>query len=228
MTAFLGFPADATRFLAELAADNSVEFFEANKQRWHGSLLDPGRALVDALGPRLRALDPEVNWAAKVNGSIFTIRRDTRFSSDKRPYKEELGLRFWHGDDRKACRPSFHMRVTENFVGFGAGVWNFEPAELVRFRAAVADDSHGPRLEEAMEGLRHNHCAWQRNEYKRVPAPYAKDHPRGDLLRQRGLAVGLDLPLPPELAGPEFVDLCVAQFAKLAPVHQWLAGALRP
>lgn len=226
MTGFAGFPADAPIFLAELGANNDTAWFEQHKARWQDGLLEPGRLFVDALGPRLRALDPFVQWSAKVNGSIFTVRRDTRFSNDPRPYKEELGLRFWHGEDRKACRPSFHMRVTSHGVGFGAGVWAFEPPELAQFRKGVADDVRGPQLAKAIAGLAHNTCNWQKDCYKKVPAPWPQDHPRQELLRQRGMSVSLDVPLPPELHDARFVDFCAAQFAKLAPVQKWLAEAL--
>ncbi len=226
MCGFRGIPADGIAFLRDLGRDNSDDFFQAHKARWQQGLLEPGRALVEALGPQLRALDPEIQWSPKVNGSLFTVRRDTRFSKDKRPYKEELGLRFWHGPDRKACRSTLHMRVTADYVGFGAGVWNFEPAELLRYRAAVADDARGPVLADAVEGLRMNSCGWQKNEYKRVPSPYPADHPREELLRQRGLAVGFDVPHPQSLGTPEFAAFCAEQFAKLAPLHQWLNAAL--
>ncbi len=226
MSSFQGFPADAPAFLADLGANNTVDFFAANEARWHGSLLEPGRLLVDALGPRLQEIDPQLQFSAKVNGSLFTIRRDTRFSNDKRPYKEELGLKFWHGDNRKACQSTLHMRITSTFVGFGAGVWTFEPAELLTYRAAVADDVLGPELVAAMAGLQQSQCVWQKDAYKKVPAPYPVDHPRQDLLRLRGLAVGFDAPLPASLHDASFVDFCVQQFERIAPVHLWLAQAL--
>ena len=59
-------------------------------------------------------------------------------------------------------------------------------------------------------------------ELKRVPAPYDKDHPRGDLLRRKGLAAWLD-GLPMETAyGEDGPENCVREFARLEPVFAWL------
>jgi uncharacterized protein (DUF2461 family) len=43
--------------------------------------------LVDAAGEALAEIAPAVEAQPRVNGSIFRINRDVRFSKDKRPYK---------------------------------------------------------------------------------------------------------------------------------------------
>ena len=85
MTPQFAFPAETLEFLAELGHHNSKSWFDANRQRYEAAYLDPARAFVDAVGPPLRELVPGISTEARVNGSIFRINHDTRFSKDKIP-----------------------------------------------------------------------------------------------------------------------------------------------
>jgi uncharacterized protein (DUF2461 family) len=52
MSAAGSFPPDTASFLADLAANNSREWFEANRARYEAAYVAPGRAFVEAVGPR--------------------------------------------------------------------------------------------------------------------------------------------------------------------------------
>ena len=56
----------------------------------------PAKAFVEAIGPGLRKISKTVNAEPKVNGSIFRINRDVRFSKDKSPYKTHVAAHFRH------------------------------------------------------------------------------------------------------------------------------------
>jgi hypothetical protein len=56
-----------------------------------------------------------------------------------------------------------------------------------------------------------------------VPAPYAKDHPRGDLLRQKGLSVWFDKS-PQDIKKGGLTETIMTAFSDLLPVQ----SALRP
>jgi hypothetical protein len=62
-----------------------------------------------------------------------------------------------------------------------------------------------------------------REQWKRVPAPYAADHPRGELLRYGGLVAGMRVDVPAELFTPAFPDWCLERFRPLRPVQKWVA-----
>ena len=223
MSPFSGFPADTLPFLSDLAENNQQDWFLANKTRYQAALVAPGKAFVEAMGPALQELDPDLNAVPKVNGSIFRINRDIRFAADKRPYKEEAGFRFWHGPDRKANVSGLMMRIKPGFVGLAAGIWAFDKDVRAAFREAVADDARGTVLAEAIANLGVNGCTFTAPKLKRVPKPWTQDHPRADLLKLNGLVVGIDIaPAPDALHGPEFVGWCADQFEQMLPVHEWL------
>src|SRR3546814_1379392 len=53
--------------------------------------------------------------------SLFRLQRDTRFASDKSPYKGWQGARLFHYRRRELAAPSFyiHLEPGECFVGAG-------------------------------------------------------------------------------------------------------------
>jgi uncharacterized protein (DUF2461 family) len=59
----------------------------------------------------------------------FRINRDTRFSPDKRPYKDHLDLWLWEGD-RKAAVSRLFARVSPELVGVGAGSHGLDKSAL--------------------------------------------------------------------------------------------------
>ena len=56
---------------------------------------------------------------------------------------------------------------------------------------------------------------------KRVPAPYAQDHPRAELLKRKGMAASIQ-PGPSVSATAELVDWAEARLREAAPMITWL------
>ena len=108
---FTGFPPETFAFLAGLEKNNSKEWFEAHRGDYEAYHVGPAKLFVAAIGPRLKAISKTVNAEPRVNGSIFRINRDVRFSKDKRPYKTTLDLWFWEGDKRGWDSPGFFLRL---------------------------------------------------------------------------------------------------------------------
>ena len=61
-------------------------------------------------------------------------------------------------------------------------------------------------------------------ELKRVPAPYAADHPRAALLRRKGLTAWIDQSDPVIALGPDGPRNCVRSLTKLQDVFGLLVS----
>jgi hypothetical protein len=59
-------------------------------------------------------------------------------------------------------------------------------------------------------------------EYKRVPSIFDKDHPRGDLLRRKGLSLWSDESIPKELYGSKAIDFCINKYRDMLAFYKWL------
>ena len=88
-------------------------------------LVAPAKAFVTAAAPLLDRLAPGITAEPRVLGSIFRINRDTRFSPDKRPYKDHLDLWFWHGRRATAVSGLF-LRLTPDEFAVGAGAHDLQ------------------------------------------------------------------------------------------------------
>jgi uncharacterized protein (TIGR02453 family) len=216
------FPPATRAFLAGIAAHNDRDWFEANRPLYEAGWKAPAEAFVAALGPRLAAVSPQVRWSPRTGGSLMRIHRDTRFSADKRPYKDHLDLWFWHGDGKGWEAPGFFLRITPATVWLGAGQHHLPRDRLDRFRAAVADPVAGPELERIAAAAEAAGLAVGEEARKRVPAGYPAGHPRARFLRFGSLHAMAAWPGEAAEAA-DFDDRVLATLAQAWPVGRWLA-----
>ncbi len=223
MPSFEGFPPQTATFLRDLGANNEKAWFDAHRQQYEQLYIEPAKAFVEALGRRLAKIAPEVQAQPKVNGSIFRVNRDVRFSKDKTPYKDHIDLWFWEGADRKQGSPGFFFRLRSDALMLGTGLHGFPKPLLAEYRAAVDDEQSGTALASIGAKLKRAGYPLEGQGYKKVPRGFAPDHPRAELLRHDALHAGITLsPLPAEVHGPALVTLCMKHFRKLLPLHHWL------
>lgn len=217
---FTGFPPETFAFLKGLARNNSREWFEKHREDYEQFHLAPAKAFVEAIGPGLKKISKAVNAEPKVNGSIFRINRDVRFSKDKRPYKTTLDLWFWEGEKRGWESPGFYLRLMPDGYMAGAGLHGFTPDQLKKYRAAVLDEKAGAALVKTvqkLEGLKLPEPA-----RKKVPRGLPVDHPRSPFLLLDGLYCTHEAPLRKSVHSPAFVAQCLEIFARAHPLSQWL------
>jgi len=172
-----------------------------------------------------------------VGGSLFRIHRDTRFSNDKRPYKTHVGMRFFHRATRSAARgdagnaapgrldaPLLYLHVEPGASGFGGGIWHPQPDALKRIRAYLLN----------------NPASWQQatrspdfaalyalggESLQRVPRGFDAAHPLAEDLRRKDFVASTPLD-DADLLDPSLPALLAARAKPLAPLADWLCGAL--
>ncbi|MEZ4675937.1 MAG: DUF2461 domain-containing protein [Caldilineaceae bacterium] len=227
MSQFQGFPRDALTFFEDIAHFNDKGWFEENKARFQESVQQPAQAFVEALGEQLKTVAPGIQYSTSLNGagSIMRIYRDVRFSKDKTPYKTNLGLSWWEGPGKKMEEPGYYFHLDRAGAWIANGMYIFPKDAMHLYRAAVAHDRSGAALIEAIaqaEGA--GLTISGSGEYTRVPTGYDKDHPRGDLLKKKGIVtispgLGVDV-----ITSPALVDLCYEYAKAMLPLHQWLVA----
>ena len=218
---FEGFDPALLQFLTDLRANNERDWFHAHRDEYETLLLEPARDLVVTLGEELRTFVPHVAAEPRVNGSIFRIARDTRFSKDKRPYKDHLDLWFWVGDRKRG--PGFWFRLTPEELILGGGMHHLEPAQLERYRTSVVEDERGAALRDEVERLRAAGYDVGGQRYKRMPRGFEAPEDRAELLLHEGVYgwVGF-APVPDEVFTPRFARFCAERYRPLARLIEWL------
>ena len=157
-----------------------------------------------------------------MNGSIRRINRDTRFSADKRPYKDHLDFLFLYAGAGNKDGAAHFLRITPRNVIIGAGVYKWMGPQLTAYREAVGEDASGKPIDAIVKKLRRAGYEVGGEHYKRVPRGFDADHPRADLLRYAGLHAYIDGPAPDEMHSRKFVTWAAKHFAKLAPLPEWI------
>lgn len=223
---FNGFPPECPRFFRALARHNDRAWFAAHKADYERHVLAPARAFVVTLGARLRRLSPgiAVDPRTSGSGSIFRIHRDVRFSNDKRPYKTHLGIFFWEGE-RKAG-PGYYFHLEPPALELYVGKYIFDKDQLRAWRRAVDAPATGEPLAALLRKAARQGYEAGGEAYKRVPAGFAKDHPRADLLRHGSIWLRAAADLPPELHSAKLVDWCFARYRGMHPLQEWLRGMM--
>ena len=225
---FDGFPQGGLQFLTDIGNNNNKEWFEANRAVYQTVLLEPAQHFVEVIGDQLADLVPAIRYDTRTNGSGSLMRfyRDTRFSKDKTPYKTSLAGMWWLGAGKKTQHPAFGFHLESTGMASMAGLFHFDKDQLKKYRDAVAG-RQGEALVAILNQLQAAGYHVPEPEYKRVPKDYPQDHPRGDLLRHKGLHVYPDGIPAGVVTTPALVDAVMGHFSAMSPVFHWLAEVIK-
>lgn len=221
---FTGFPREGIRFLLNLAENNNKAWFEEHKHIYAEKVQPAALALVAALGERLKEISAGIEYDLRANGagSLMRVYRDTRFSTDKTPYKTNVAMIWWEGNRKKMENPSFGFQAGTAGAGLYAGQFAFPKELLTPYRNAVVDDTMGAELERAIDAVQQAGSYEISGEhYKSIPRGFEADHPSANLLRHNGLHASAQVD-PEALFGPELVDILFEHCRNMAPIQQWL------
>ena len=204
---FEGFPEQALVFYEGLEADNTKAYWTDHKHVYDRAVKAPLDALLAELGPEFGP------------AKVFRPYRDVRFSKDKTPYKTHAAAVV--EDDG-----SLYVQLGADGIFVGGGFWHTHSDQVQRLRAAVDDDLSGRQLRELLDGL----AGWEvmGERLKRVPKPYAPDHPRAELLLHKSLAAGLRLEPDEWLHTPECRERVAAAWRQVQPLNAWLSQHVGP
>lgn len=210
-------------FLDDLRANNYRDWFWANRPRYEAARADVV-AFVGEMLPRVRELDPSVG-DPDPKQCLFRIARDTRFSSNKEPYKTHFGATF---GDRRAPYPCYYVEIAPGASFVAAGVYMPAPAVLKALREAVDEEweefrsiIEDPEFVRVTGGLKP-----YGEPLKRVPAGFDKASPAAEYLKYR--EYGVDAPLSDEtVLSPGFGDELMRLFRVFKPLNDFLYRPLR-
>jgi uncharacterized protein (TIGR02453 family) len=218
---FAGLPRDFTGFLEDLSQNNDKAWFDANRDRYQASVVEPLMDLIVGLGPVVEALDPPHKAVPKLNGSMRRIFRDTRFSKDKTPYHTHAHLVFWCGDHPNRS-PGIHLVFHSDGFAYGAGQWGLDADQLQRFRQAVeADGDSG--IEAAIASARNLGAVPDEPELARVPKGFDSHSKAADWLRRKSVVVRTQrMQYPEELFGNKAIPYLSRICTGLAEVNKYM------
>jgi uncharacterized protein (TIGR02453 family) len=217
-TAFPGFPKATLAFFRQLKRNNNRDWFNENKVTYQTAVKAPTEAFVEALNAKLAGFAPA--YITEPKKAIYRIYRDTRFSSDKTPYKIHTGALFRRADLPKHEAAAFYVGVSPDEVEFAGGVYMPGPDQLRAIREHLAQ--HHERLEKLLKSakLRKLAAELKGSELQRPPKGYSADDPAVDWLRRKQWYLYKTLEAN-QATQPTLLPTIAEAFAAMAPVVEF-------
>jgi uncharacterized protein (TIGR02453 family) len=201
------------------------EWFNAHKaefeEGWNApmkSLLAEVRDAVDKAYPHCDLGEPKV----------FRIFRDVRFAKDKSPYKTHIGgyIPTKPGASAENAPFALYFHVGDDEVFGAAGHYMMDGPALAKYRTAVADAKRGGELGRAIAKLeKKGFTTGAHDALQRVPKGFDPEHPRAELLKQKGLYARFPRFDAKLLTSRALIPALAKSVKEVAPLVEWLVFA---
>jgi uncharacterized protein (TIGR02453 family) len=208
--AFTGFSARGAALLRRVLADNRAP------------TAGPTRLYEQAVrGPLLALLDELADYGPF---HVFRPNRDVRFAKDKTPYKDHVAA---YGESQGGA--GFYVQYSVTGMVAGSGYYHMAADQLDRFREALDKDKVGGEIATITDLLRRDGLEFSAiSALKTAPRGYAKDHPRIELLRMKGLAAARHWKHAKWMHTKTVVDRVRDTWEAVAPMNEWLDAHVGP
>jgi uncharacterized protein (TIGR02453 family) len=216
-TAF--FQPDLFKFLRQLKRNNDREWFAKNKARYQQVAVEPAMRFISAFALPLAKLSPHlVADARPTRGSLFRIYKDTRFASDKIPFKTHIGIHFSHEVGKDAHAPLFYLHLEPDGCYAAAGVWHPDSRALTKIRTAiVAQPEQWKKVSSKLE--------LEGESLTRPPKGFCAEHPLIVDLKRKDFVASVVL-TEEQVCGTTFMKEFTAACRTMRPLVEFTAKAL--
>jgi uncharacterized protein (TIGR02453 family) len=217
---FQGLSADAYHYLWEIGLNNNIEFYQATKERYRNSLYEPLCRLADALAPTVADIDDRLS--TRYSHVVSRLRRDTRFTRDKSPYRDHAWLHFRLPGVRSSECFVLYAEFERESYGYGIGMYGPQPElmQAMRERMLARPNTFLSMVSEPAFAAKFHLQgeSFKRTRYQDMPEalrPY---------LNMRSISFCFSSPELKRTMRPELADEIIEAFEQLRPVYRFLAG----
>lgn len=213
-------PASSLDFLVQLEANNDRDWFNARKDRYQEEL-KAIEHFADALLAEMNMHDQLETLTGKE--SLHRIYRDTRFSTNKTPYKTN-----WSGAFRRATRFRrggyyFHIEPGNSFVA--GGFFGPNAQDLKKIRDEIAFDAAPLRKIIGDPALVAAFGALQGEQLKTAPKGFDAQHEAVDLLRFKQFLLIRHFS-DQEVLSPDFTRKASETYQHMRPFFDYMSEVL--
>ncbi|MES2140935.1 MAG: DUF2461 domain-containing protein [Bacteroidota bacterium] len=207
-------------FLKQLKKNNNRDWFAVHKDRY---LLELSQieAFVDDLLAEMNKHDVIENPSGKK--SLQRIYRDTRFSKDKTPYKNN-----WAGGFKRATKNRrggyyFHIEPGNTFAA--GGFWAPEPKDVKRVRDEFAHDATPLRKILKNKSFINTFGSLEGEQLKTTPKGFDADNAAIDLIRYKQFLLVHKFS-DKEVLADDFLKQVNDTFKKMRPFFDYMTEVL--
>jgi uncharacterized protein (TIGR02453 family) len=217
LPAFAGFAKRGVSFFHALAVSQSRDWVHAHKGDYEGLWKQPMLSLLTELQAPLAKI-----YKYKLSPpKLFRLNRDVRFSKDKSPYKTSCSgmLRFEGAQPMQGAAIYIQLGLDEDMA---CGFYELDPDRLAQMRKQVLSEKSGAKLATLLEAATaKGQVLVSMNPLKRAPSGIAKDHPRVEILKHKGLALNFPAVPKQHRYSASLKDWLIEQSELAAPIVRW-------
>lgn len=213
-------PEATIEFLKNLKENNNKDWFDANKSEYQKQL-ESMVSFADGLLGELSTHD--VIETASGKKSLHRIYRDTRFSKEKIPYKNNWSGGFSRATKERRGGYYFHIEPGNTFVAGGFFGPNAE--DLKRVRDEISRDSSELRAILKSKEFKNTFGSLQGEQLKTTPKGFNADDKAVDLLRFKQFILVKKF-TDKEVLAPKFTDEVNLAFKNMRPFFDYMSEVL--
>lgn len=133
-----GITRDSLLLLSENKFRDSRDFYLENKEKIKSGIIVPLRQIAEIAGTQLLSLDEHINTVP--TKMVSRVYRDTRFSKNKRLYRDNMWIMFMRDKHEWPQYPCMWFEFYPGSYSMGVGLFAETPAFMEYFRAAVREN----------------------------------------------------------------------------------------
>lgn len=209
-------------FFEQLAANNNREWFHANKAEYD-ELRELWLADLDRMIAAMQQWQPELAGIT-ARQSAYRIYRDTRFSTDKTPYKTFFSAAvspFGRSSEYAGCYIQIGIGGFAESNCLYGGIWCPASPVLRKLRHAIVDNIEEWEEITSNPDLKKHFTICSSSSLKTIPKGWPKDHPQAHWLRMNDY--GLEANLGREFfMTPDWPEKAAKLFSYVKPFNDFL------
>lgn len=226
------FSAAFFQFMRQLGKNNDREWFAAHKPAFEEHVKGPMLRFITDLRPRMAKISRHIMVDPKpVGGSLHRMNRDTRFSTNKDPYRTCVTAMFGHdgGGKRDDLMLGYRLSIapTPGEIKAHVGLWEPDSAALDAVRARIL--SRPDEWKKAIGGTFASRYRFEGESLKRAPkvggVAVAADHPMMEDFKRKSHAAAVTFD-EKTVCTAGFIDEYVEVVKAGSPLMAVLCGSL--
>lgn len=220
---FTGFTQGAVDFLTDLRFNNNQTFYQANRERYETLVKEPLRALCEEMAPVVQLIDPKLD--VRPGRVMSRIRRDTRFTKDKSPFRDHVWLSWRYPNESRSEGFNFYWGFGPDWYGWGCGMYADDKPVMDALRLAIRREPEKVRAALNAPGIPGRYALYG-EDYSRIAVPDDVPEDLRAVYVKRGFGIE-NIPNAadwPEIFSRAAADRVARELRAMAPLYLLMQG----
>jgi len=210
-------------FIEKLVQNNNREWFQKHREAYDMMRTNLDR-LVEDLAHGLQKIEPDFHFT-KARDYTFRIYRDLRFSKDKSPYKNHIGIYLINGG-RKSPMAGYYVHIQPEASFIAGGLFRPDSKILRAVRDEIYYNCQSfEKIISSADFKRTFGGLWSEDKLKGVPRDFPKDSPAAKYLKYKSF-IAMRAFDEKDFLSSGFIETCMQTFRSIKPMNDFLNNAI--